>query len=176
MRKMIALSGIGVLAAVLLAQTQNNKAKEPVPVANAALNLTPLNVKTGLWQMTETITWQGLPPQMAASMNNGVAINYKSCVKQENLSSNPWVEGSGHTCHWSTLSSNGSDMEVQGDSCDLGKDYGMTANVKGSIHVTDSQDGTGSFDIVLTGNGQSMHGHASYTGQWVAATCPAGMN
>ena len=28
----------------------------------------PLNAKTGLWEVTETIVWTGLPPQMAAMM------------------------------------------------------------------------------------------------------------
>ncbi len=176
MRKIILLCSICVMAAALPAQTQNNKAKEPVPVTNGVLNLTPLNANTGLWQMTETVTWQGLPPQLAASMSNGIAVKYQSCVKQADLSSNPWGEGSGHACHWTTLSSNGTDMEVQGDSCDLGKNYGMTASVQGTIHVSDPQNGTGTFDIVLTSNGQTMHGHASYTGQWVAATCPANLN
>jgi hypothetical protein len=176
MRKMMVLSGICVLAAVLLAQTQNNKAKAPMPVPNSTLNLTPLNVNTGLWQMTQTITWQGLPPQMASAMTNGVPVKYQSCVKQADLSTNPWGEGSGHTCHWTTVSSNGTDMQVEGDSCDLGKEYGMTASIQGSIHVSNPQNGTGTFDIVLNGNGQSMHGHATYTGQWVAATCPANLN
>ncbi len=159
MRRMSVLSGFCILAAVLLAQS-----------------LTPLNVKTGLWQMTETITWVGLPPQMAAAMNNGHTINYKSCVKPADLSSNPWGQGSGHVCRWTAVKSDGSDMELQGDSCDLGKALGMAADVKGTIHVIDPQDGTGTFDVVLTGNGQTMHGHAEYKGQWVAPTCPAGMN
>lgn len=34
-------------------------------------NLSPLKVKTGLWQMSETVTWTGLPPQLAATMTNG---------------------------------------------------------------------------------------------------------
>ena len=159
MRRANVLSVFCIVATVLVAQS-----------------FTPLNVKTGLWQMSETITWVGLPPQMEAAMNNGHVVNYKSCVKPADLSSNPWAEGSGQTCRWTVLSSNGSDMEVQGEACDLGKDYGMTANAKGTIHVIDSQSGTGTFDITLTGNGQTIHGHAAYTGKWVAATCPANVN
>jgi hypothetical protein len=58
----------------------------------------------------------------------------------------------------------------------MGKNMGMTAEAHGTIHVLDSENGTGSFAIVLTGNGQTMNGHASYTGKWVAASCPADMN
>ena len=174
MKKMIVLGILCLSTTILLAQTQQKPIdKAPQPDKNLTPPFVPLNVKTGLWQMTETITWTGLPPQLAAAMN-GHAINYKSCVKQENLSSNPWAEGSHDNCHWNAVSSNGTDMQVKGDACQMGN--GMTAQVQGSIHVVDSQDGTGSFDVTVTGNGQSMHGHASYTGKWLGATCPAGTN
>ena len=60
-------------------------------LATAAGDTHPLNVKTGLWQMTEIITWTGLPPQYAAMMKNGQPRTYKSCVKEKDLSSNPWA-------------------------------------------------------------------------------------
>jgi hypothetical protein len=136
----------------------------------------PLNVKTGLWQMTEIITWTGLPPQTAAMMKNGQARNYKSCVKAKDLNNNPWADGSGEKCVWRVVKSSSTDMEVEGTSCEMGKNYGMTAEAHGTIHVLDSENGTGSFAVVLTGNGQTMNGHASYTGKWVSASCPADMN
>jgi len=136
----------------------------------------PLNVKTGLWQMTETVTWTGLPPQMASMMKNGLTIKYKSCVKTKDLNTNPWVNGSGEKCVWTVLNSTGTDMEVRGTSCDMGKNYGMTSEAHGKIHVLDSENGTGSFAVTLTGNGQTMNGHASYTGKWISASCSSGMN
>ena len=156
MRKAIALSAICLSAFLVFA---------------AAGNLQPLNVKTGLWQMTETVTWTGLPPQMAAVMRNGETRNYKSCVKTKDLSSNPWAEGSGENCTWTVLNSTGTDMEVKGTSCDLQKGSGMTADVHGKIHVLDSEDGTGSFTVTLTANGQTMNGHASYTGKRIGPNC-----
>jgi len=175
MKKMIALGMFCLSTTLLLAQTQQQKPADnvPPPAKNVAPPLVPLNVKTGLWQMTETITWTGLPPQLASAMN-GHPINYKSCVKSQDLSTNPWSEGSGEHCRWTTASSNGTDMTVQGNSCQMGN--GMTAQVQGTIHVVDSQDGTGSFDVTVTGNGQTMHGHATYTGKWIGATCAAGTN
>jgi hypothetical protein len=47
------------------------------------------------------------------------------------------------------------------------------AEAHGTMHVVDSQDGTGSIDITLSGNGLTAQGHASYTGKWVAPSCPA---
>lgn len=143
----------------------------------ASGELQPLKVKTGLWQMTETVTWTGLPPQQEAMMKSATPTRtYKSCVKTKDLNTNPWAEGSHEKCAWTALNSTGTDMEVQGTSCELGKNYGMTADVHGKIHVLDSEHGTGSMTVTLTGNGQTMNGHASYTGKWITATCPASMN
>jgi len=139
-------------------------------LATAAGDIHPLNAKTGLWQMTETITWTGLPPQYAAMMRNARPINYHSCVKEKDLSSNPWADGSGEKCKWTALKSSSSDMEVEGKSCQMGN-LG-TADVHGTIHLSDSENGTGMFSIVLNANGQVMNGHATYVGKWVSATCP----
>jgi hypothetical protein len=155
-RKILAPISLGTMIAVAL-----------------AASLHPLNVKTGLWQMSETITWTGLPPQLAAAMSNGKVRNYQSCVKKEDLSTNPWAGGSRESCTWTVVSSTGTDMEVQGTSCDMGSESGMMAQVHGKIHVLDSEDGTGSFDIMMTGNGQTMNGHVSYVGKWVGSSCPA---
>jgi hypothetical protein len=134
--------------------------------------LQPLKASLGQWQMTETVAWTGLPPEMAAMMGNGRTHNYTSCVKAEDLRSNPWSEGSNTKCKWTTLSSTATDMDVKGTGCDIGME-GMMADVRGKIHLTDSKNGTGSFDISLSGNGQTLTGHASYTGKWVGASCPA---
>ena len=109
-------------------------------------------------------------------MKNGQTVHYKSCVKPKDLSTNPWADGSGQKCAWTVLNSTGTDMEIRSTSCDLGKDYGMISEAHGKIHVIDSENGTGSFDITLTGNGQTMNGHATYTGKWSGATCSAGVN
>ena len=145
-------------------------------LATAAGDVHPLNVKTGLWQMTEVVTWTGLPLQYAAAMKSGRPKSYKSCIKEKDLSSNPWAGGSGEKCEWTVLKSTGTDMEVQSKSCDMGKEFGMTADIHGSIHVSDTENGTGEFSIVMTGNGQTMNGHVNYTGKWIAASCPANMD
>lgn len=131
----------------------------------------PLRANTGLWQMTETITWTGLPPQMAAAMANGRMLHYTSCVTSKDLQSNPWANGSRQQCTWTVLNSTPNDMEVKGTNC-MGM-QGMTAEAQGKIHLTDAKDGTGSFDITMSGNGQTLMGHATYTGKWIGATCPA---
>jgi hypothetical protein len=141
----------------------------------AAGQFQPLKVKTGLWQMTESLKWTGVPPQMAAMMKAASQTRtYKSCVATKDLNTNPWADGSSDKCTWTVLNSTGTEMEVRGTSCDLGKNYGMTADVHGKIHVLDSENGTGSMTVILTGNGQIMNGIASYTGKWIGQSCPAG--
>lgn len=158
MRKAMAVGLISLAASVAFAATGK---------------LQPLKVKTGLWQMTQTVTWSGLPPQYAAALTNGVPAHYKSCVKTSDLIKNPWADGSGQKCTWTALNSNGTDMEVQG-SCQ-GND-GVTLQMQGKIHAVDSENGTGAVDVTLTMNGMTAKGHASYTGKWIGATCPAEVN
>jgi len=144
-----------------------------ITAAAVSASIHPLNAKTGLWQMSETVNWTGLPPQLEAALANGKAHHYQSCVKPEDLSTNPWADGSRENCTWTVVSSTGTDMEVEGTSCNLGAEFGWMAEVHGKIHVLDSEDGTGSFDVRMSGNGQTMNGHASYTGKWVGSSCPA---
>ena len=157
MRKPIAVAGICVAASLVIAAEATR----------------PLNVKTGLWQMTEVVTWTGLPPQYAAMLKSGQPIKYKSCVKEKDLSSNPWANGR-EKCTWTALKSSSTDMEIEAKACQMG-DFG-TADIHGTIHASDTENGTGSLSIVLTTNGQTLNGHADYTGKWVAANCPADMN
>jgi hypothetical protein len=139
----------------------------------AAVQFQPLSVKTGLWHLTKAVTWTNLPPQMAAMMRAAPqTINYDSCVTTQSLSTNPWANGSGDNCTWTVLNSTSTDMEVSGTGCNFGGNSGMTGGVHGTIHVVDSEHGSGSMAISVTGNGQTMQGMASYTGQWVSATCP----
>lgn len=158
MRKAIAVAVILLGASLALAATGN---------------IQPLKVKTGLWQMTQTVTWTGLPPQYQALLQNAVPAHYKSCVKQTDLLKNPWSNGSGRTCTWTVLNSNGTDMKVQG-SCQ--SNDGATVQMQGNIHAADSENGAGSMDVTLTMNGMTAKGHASYTGKWIGATCPADVN
>jgi Protein of unknown function (DUF3617) len=176
----ICLAGVAAFAAVGRgAQTQSHKPEQAASATQtkAKAALLPLNVSTGLWEMTQTVTWTGLPPQFAAALTNGMPMHYKSCVKQADLIKNPWANGSGagDRCSWTVLSSTGTDMQVQG-TCSPGNGDGMSMQMHGKIHAIDSENGTGSVDVTLTGNGMNAKGHATYTGKWIAATCPADVN
>jgi hypothetical protein len=143
-------------------------------VIAAAVQFQPLNVSTGLWQITQIMTWSALPPPMAAMLRAmPQKRTYQTCVTAQDLSSNPWAEGSGDGCTWTVLNSTGTDMAVQGTGCELGSDYGLTMQIQGQIHILDPQDGTGQMTMTLSGNGQSATGQASYSGKWIGASCPS---
>lgn len=134
----------------------------------AAAQFQALNAKTGLWQITQTVTWAGLPGARPQTRN------YNSCVTPQDLNTNPWANGSNDNCSWTVLNSTSTDMEVQGTGCNFGTNNGMTAQIHGQIHIVNSENGTGTMTVNLTGNGQTMNGQASYTGKWISASCPAG--
>ena len=143
-------------------------------VIAAAVQFQPLDVSTGLWHITKAIAWTNMPPQRAAMMKAAPqTTSYNSCITAQSLATSLWANGSGDDCTWTVLNSTGTDMEVQGTACSFGGGAGMIGGVHGKIHIVDSQHGTGSMAINPTGNGQTMQGMASYTGQWVSATCPA---
>lgn len=183
MRKAIAvgvtcLAALGFAATVLLAQSQSRKPTTDAAKA-ASAQLTPLNMKTGLWQTTMTGKYSGLPPQMAAAINPH--HSYKSCVKPEQLSKDQWAKGlSGYKCSSMTvLKSTGTDVDVQATGCDAGN--GMTAEGHGKFHMVDSGHLIGSMDVTFSGNtpfgdSGSVHMHADYTSNWIGASCPANMN
>ncbi|MHB8753736.1 MAG: DUF3617 domain-containing protein [Candidatus Acidiferrales bacterium] len=163
MRKAIAGGLICLAASVALAATAK---------------LQPLNVKTGLWQMTQKITSsENVPPQFAPMIKNAVPISYKSCVKPKDLMVNPWSNGSdSKRCTWTAVSSTGSDMEVQG-TCSLRNNEGSASmQMHGKIHALDSEHGKGTMKVSVNFNGQAMSYTVDYTGKWLAATCPADMN
>lgn len=129
-------------------------------------NYKPMNVKTGLWEVTEHTVAKGLPPAMAAMGNRN--LTYKTCVTPEKLKENPFT---GHDCKWTILNSSSSDMEAKGTACDAGKNQGMTTNVHYKLHAVDSEHVNGSGDWTATGGGQNINGSIDGSGHWLGASC-----
>src|ERR1700761_9535187 len=79
--------------------------------ATTAVKLQPLNAATGLWQITQNMTWDSLPPPMAAVLRGMPKTRtYQSCITAQDLSSNPFANGSNDGCTWTVLSSSTTDM------------------------------------------------------------------
>lgn len=138
----------------------------------AAQTLQPLNARTGQWNITETVHYANIPAQWASMMPNNHVIKYTSCVKPEELNTNPFGNPS-DKCQWTVLKSTGTDMEVQGTGCQFDPQLGGTGSVHGTIHMQDAQDGTGAMDFSLQIQGMALSGHADFTGTWASPSCSA---
>lgn len=181
MRKVLCVGVIGLAATAVFAA--NDKFQ-------------PLNVKPGLWEVTETRTTSGAPPmtpEMQARMEKMTpaqrakleaamqreygggpkTTTYKKCVKKEEVEKNPFA-GPDEKCNWTVLNSSSSDLEVQGTSCEAGKDQGMQTDIEMKIHVVDRENVQGSAKAKSTGNGQTLNVNGTATGKWLGAICPAG--
>src|ERR1700681_4063696 len=122
MGKMILLVAVLLSATVLLAAT-----------------LEPLNVKTGLWQVTMTSTITGLPAPTTTT--------YKSCVKKEDLDKYPFTDPKAK-CNWTVVSSTGSKMEATGTCMPEGQgkvDFTM------SLEALDSENVKGTGQLTING-------------------------
>lgn len=154
----------------------------------------PLNVKTGLWQVTEVSATSGAPPipagmqatldkmspeqraKMEAAMKARFGgtprtVNYQTCVTKDDLVKAVFT-GPDEKCSWTVVNSSSTDMDVRGSACEAGKSQGMKTDVTMKIHAIDSQNVTGTVQGSATGNGNTVNINNSYTGKWVSATCP----
>lgn len=145
MRKMVLLGAISLVATVVV----------------AADTVQPLNVKTGVWQVTMTTTIQG--------MGGPHTHSYKSCVTKENLNQYPFADRE-NNCKYKIQSSTGSHMDVSG-SC-LPQEGGK-ADFKIQLDAIDSENVNGTGQLTLAGPQGEMHGDYSGKGKWMGASCPA---
>lgn len=129
----------------------------------AASGYQPLNVKPGLWHVTGANQYMG----------NSMKTDYKKCIRAKDLNTNPWVNGPDENCTWTVVTSTGSDIEIKGTSCNLGREYGMDTSVDLKLHAVDSENVKASMQGTSTGNGQTMNVSGNFTGKWMGASCPA---
>jgi len=133
-------------------------------VTVVASPLNPLNVKTGLWQVTMTSQINTLPKANTST--------YKSCVKKEDLSKYPFTDPKAN-CTWTVVSSTGSQMEANGTCTPRGM-----GNVEFKINLVavDSENVRGTGQLNMNGPAGTMSGTYSGSAKWIAAACPADLN
>ena len=190
MRKMIVFGAVCLSATVLLAQTQK-KNSEQVPAAK----MTPMNVKTGLWQSTSTITVTGslgLPPEVLAKMTDEQKARYaaamqaqsgghssthtnKGCLTQKDLTTDPFARNNSDDenihCHGTLLSSTSTDIVLQ-ETCS-GE---ATMNYTMKIHADSAEHAIGTGTGTATMGGHTMNSSVKFDSKWIGATCPADAN
>jgi uncharacterized protein DUF3617 len=193
MKKMILLGAVCLSATVMLAQTQKkNTDQEPV---KTGVKMTPMNVKTGLWQSTSTITiigGLGLPPEVLAKMSDEQKARYaaamqaqsgghssthtnKGCLTQKDLTTDPFAQKNSDDenihCHGTLLSSTSTDIVLR-ETCT--GEASMTYTMK--IHAVDQEHATGTGTGTATMGGHTMNSSVKFDSKWIGATCPAGTN
>jgi len=139
-----------------------------------------LKVKTGLWQIDQTMSYSGLPPQMQAMIDRltpeqqaAMGIHGKltrnSCVTEKNLNT-AWAEGD-QSCKWTIVKSTDTDLEVNGTSCKMGMNEGWKSGVLYKLHALDPEHLQGSMHGTATGAGVDATLDGTYKAKWIAETC-----
>ena len=157
-----------------------------VLVAMAGDKVQPLNIKTGLWQMTMTTAVSGRLPMPAdilarmspeqraryeAAMNKRASAppktrTYNSCVTKEQLNKDPFSEEK-KSCTRTVLKSTGSKMEIR----EVCEGDGVKNDITIQIEALKSENVKGSSHVTAAGGDKTMNVNAGFTGKWIGAVC-----
>lgn len=196
MRKLIIVAAVCFSATMVLAQSQQkNPGQASPPEKMPAMKITPLNVKTGLWQNTSTVTIVGslgLPPELLAKMTPEQKAKYeaamhanagghtsthtdKGCLTQKDLTTDPFSKANSDDenihCRGKLLSSTSTDIVLQ-ETCS--GEASMNYTMK--IHAVDQEHAVGTGKGTATMGGRTMNSSVKFETKWLGATCPAGTN
>jgi len=164
-----------------------------LPLALLAGGKIKLNVKTGLWQTTNTNTVSGsmgLAPELAAKMTpaqrarfeaaakkqaSGVprTVTHKDCLTPEKLAEDPFTDkshGDNLKCQETVIKSSATDLDVR----ELCTDGSSKSDIHLSFHADSPEHVTGSGTTIVTMGGREMNSVMKMDSRWIAATCPAG--
>lgn len=141
-----------------------------------------LQVRPGFWQIDQSMTYSGLPPQIQAmlehmtagqraAMGIGGTHTNKRCVTDKQVNTS-WAN-SDHNCKWTVLKATTTDLEMNGTACTAGGNQGWSSDVILKIHVSDPEHVQGSIHGTATANGIDATIDGSYAGKWIGETCPA---
>jgi hypothetical protein len=163
------------------------------PSALVAGGKIKLNVKTGLWQTTNTNAVSGnmgIPPEMAAKLTpaqrarfeaaqkkqgSGTprTVTHKDCLTPEKLAEDPFTDrshGDNAKCEETVIKSTATDLEVH-ELCTYGS---SKAEIHLSFHADSPEHVTGSGTTTATADGHVMNSTMKMDSKWISATCPAG--
>jgi hypothetical protein len=162
-----------------------------MPALLVAADKTPLNAKTGLWQVTVNHTTSGqlgIPPDVAARLtpeqraqveaamknrsgaNGSAPATYEKCITKDDLSKDPFSNNNNkQNCSEKVIKSTSSDLEVQ-ETCatQQGK-----SDAHMNLHVVDSEHVKGTGHVVSVVGGHTMNVDLNFDSKWKSASCPA---
>lgn len=162
-----------------------------MPALLAGADKTPLNVKTGLWQVTVNHTTNGqigIPPDVAAKLtpeqlaaaeaamkNRAVGTPsapqvYQKCITKDDLSRDAFGNRDKQSCTEKVVKSTGSDLELE-ETC--ANQQGKT-DTHLNLHAVDSEHVKGMGHVISTIGGHNMTVDLKFDSKWVGSSCPAG--
>ncbi len=144
----------------------------------------PLNIKTGLWEVTYTRSSNGEMPipaeyaahltpdqlarMQAAMKNSGNSTHtYKSCVKKEDVDGSLLNSKDNRDCKVTILQSTSSEVEGK-MSCNI---EGMRGDGTMNMQALDSEHTKGTTHLTMTGNGKTFNTDATISSKWVSSDC-----
>jgi hypothetical protein len=151
----------------------------------AADNISPLNVKEGLWEVTSTHTMSGsampnvppetlakMPPEQRAkieAMMNGTPTTEvrKECVTKEKLAKNAAFSNNRGECTRTVVSSTGSKLEVKFHCAD--KQWSSDGTFK--MEALGSDNVKGAMHMVANSNGHALNMDFNISSKYLGADC-----
>ena len=152
----------------------------------AADNITPLNVKEGLWEMTVTHSMSGMPAmpdippdvlakmppeqraRMEAMMKGGPSTDVrKECITKEKLAKNSAFSNNRGECTRTVVNSTGSKLEVKihCEEKQASTDGTLVLETVGSDHVK------GTMQSATNANGHTMNMNFTFSSKYLGPTC-----
>src|SRR5580692_4017130 len=153
----------------------------------AADKYQPLDVKTGLWEVTTTVSTSGqmpIPPDLLAkltpeqrakfeqqmsgrSLQPAKPIVSKHCLTQEQLDKGDSFAENRKSCQHTVVSSTRSKAEVRLQ-CE---EKDMKFDVKLQFEAIDSENVRGQTQSIATGGDHSMNANSTFTAKWISPNC-----
>ena len=132
----------------------------PATVALAGNTIQPLNVRTGLWQVTLTTKISALP--------SPTTTNYETCVDKEDLNKYPFTDPE-EKCSSTVLTSTGSAMKAHGTCSPEGD--GTKYDFRLQLKALDAKHVEAKGKLAISSQGVSMDGDYLAKAKWISATC-----
>jgi Protein of unknown function (DUF3617) len=137
----------------------------PATVVLAGKTIQPLNVMTGLWQVTLTSKISTLPTPNTNT--------YKTCVGKDDLTKYPFTDPE-EKCTSTVLGSTGSKMEARG-TC-RPESGGTKYDFSLRLEALDAEHVEGKGQLAISSPRGTMNGEYLAKAKRIGATCPADMN
>jgi hypothetical protein len=144
-------------------------------------DITPLNLKPGLWETTTVQERSGMPsipPERLASMppeararieamtaNKSAGTTTQSCRLDKDL--HPFTSDSNKSCTQTIVTSTGSKQEVKME-CNMN---GNTGTGTATVEAKDSEHVNGLVTMHMGANGRNMDMKITITAKWLSSDC-----